>query len=313
MVTGRTASAAYIQHRSGVGIKPLNEHPGRGKKMNNRMLVAAATVACFLSLSAHAAGGAVIRDSENNRISLEYTDGKLRVQPQDRAEGAMIMRDGKAYVLMGDTVMDMGAMMRTFGQQAGMAPSAGPDNVSRFIALRDTGRSESIAGISGRVHELEYQDEDGRTRKQEMVLSNDARARELAAAFKLMSDTMRDAMGKPATAEDARIHSAMQGRGILRFGQDFQVVSFSSGAPAASRFELPSAPQSMPDMGASGQQGAGESGGGLGSALGGMFGDRAKRQQERAEQRTDREVDEATDTAVDKALDRAFGRIFGNK
>lgn len=270
---------------------------------------------CLLALTlgwgaVHAAGSATISGGDGDTVLMEYSGDKLSMGVGGGSD-RMIMRDGKMFMVTGDTVIDAGSMMGLIGQQA---PTMGADDMDQFKSLTATGRSETHAGVKGEVHILQYLDGDGQAQSKELVLSGDARAVELSKAMMLMGTTMSKLANIDIGREEAKWQTALAGRGVLRADNDFKVVSFGN-APAASRFELPSAPQSLPNLqglmgggAANAEAGAGNSGGGF---LGGMFGNKAERQQGRVEQRTEQEVDEATDSMVDKALDKAFGKLFG--
>ncbi len=263
--------------------------------------------------TAYAAGSATITGGEQgDQMLLEYSGDKLSMGVGGGGTERMILRDGKMFMISGETVIDAGSMMGRIGQQA---PNMGADDMDQFKSLTATGRSETIAGIKGDVHLLQYVDGDGQAQSKELVLSRDARAVELSNALMVMSTTMSKLANIDIGREEAKWQAALAGRGVLRADNDFRVVSFG-GAPAASRFELPSAPQSLPNLqgllggGASADAEAQGSGAG-GGFLGGLFGNKAERQQGRVEQRTEQEVDEATDSMVDKAMDKAFGKLFG--
>jgi ribosomal protein L24E len=259
--------------------------------------------------AAHAAGSATISGNDGSSVRMEYAGNMLSMDVAGQGEGRMVLRDGKMYVITDGMVLDAGSMMGIVGQQA---PDLGADDVDQFKSLSATGRSETVAGVKGEIHMLEYVDGRGQSQRKEIVLSSDARAVALAKAMMNMATTMAELTDSPKAAGNAELEAAMKGKGFLRVDNDFKVVSFGE-APPASRFELPSEPQQMPNlqglMGGGANADAQQDGGGF---MGGLFGDKAKRQQERVEQRTDAEVDEATDSMVDKAMDKAFGKLFGD-
>lgn len=285
------------------------------KTLNKPSMVSMLMALWMVTPTAWAAGRATIEagdGQDRTRATLEYRDDKLRMLTQaggsESPQSTMILRDGKVYVVVNDTVLDAGQAMGMLGSSF-RAPSVGPNEVRRFIALESTGRSETVAGISGKVHLLRYEDGEGRVQADEMVLSSDARAQDLSRAMQLMGETLRRSMNLPVQADEAKLQSALQGRGVLRYRQDFRIVSIDASAPPASSFELPSAPVQLPSLGAIGGQSGGSAQGGI--DLGQIFGGKAQRQQERVESRTDAEIDQATDQTVDKVLDKAFDKLFG--
>jgi len=277
--------------------------------------IPALLLATLLGLPAFA-GSALVESGEGSdlqRAELEYRDGKLRVQAQGQGDGTMILRDGRIYTIAEGMVFDLAGMASMLGQSGMNAISSGPDDLVRYLGLDSTGRSETVAGVAGKVHLLRYVDRSGKPHSEELVLSTDPRARELAEALQLMSTGFREILGQPEAPGEAQLQASLKGQGVLRYGKEFRVVSFGSTQPAAARFELPSAPQQMPSLGAFGggeaeAAPAAASGGGL---LGRVFGGKAQRQQERIEGRAEQETDAATDRAVDSVLDKAFGKIFG--
>lgn len=289
---------------------------------------------------AWAAGGSAVMESgsgeDRTQVSIEYDGkGKLRMgaqgQGQGQGQGYSVLRDGKFYVVVpqeggAPMVLDAGAAMQMMGgmvQQMAQTPDVGPANMSGFVSLVDTGRGETVAGVKGSVHVLTYDDENGKRQTEEVVLSSDARARELTTAMTQMGLQMAQAMGQNAAVDaDAirLVEKAYGGKGVLRYGAEFRIVSFGD-APAGNRFELPAAPTQLPNLqglggllggqaGADGQTG-GQTGGQGSMSIEQILGGKAQRQQDRVEGRADQEVDEATDKAVDKVLDKAFEKLFG--
>lgn len=252
----------------------------------NRLMMAAAALS--LSCAAWADGTATLQTG-GERMNIEYLGDMVRMNVGQGDNNYMVVRDGRVYSIMEGQVFDASSFMEAFASDA---PAPGAD-IGKFHGLKSTGRSETVAGMTGEVFELDFTDHEGQRRQSELVLSSDPRARSLQKAFNGMSMTMAKAMGKDSSAEVREMERMLGDRGILRFDQDMQVVSISGGAPAASRFELPGEPQDM---------------GGMGQAMSEMFGDRTDRQRDRASQRTEREVDQRMDRTVDRAMDRLFGR-----
>lgn len=261
------------------------------------------------------AGSAVVESgsgTDRQRATLEYRGDRLRADVQGRSDGALIVRDGRAYALAEGMVIDLSSMGGILGHMQQGAISAGPGDLARYIGLERTARKETIAGAAGTVHLLRYEDGAGRPHSEELVLSPDARARELADALQQMALVFRSMAGTAEAPGEAALRQQLGNQGVLRYGSEFRVISFG-GQPDAARFDLPSAPQQMPALGSSGgeaavPEAANSDGGWLGRVLGG----KAQRQQDRIEGRTESEVDAATDSTVDRVLDKAFSKIFGD-
>lgn len=203
-----------------------------------------------------AGGGATIEagdGADRVRIGVQYLDDKLRMETQDLAQGQIqavtILRDGRLYLVAGGMVLDAAQAMSAFGQSM-QAPSTLPEQMRRFIALEPTGRSETVAGIAGKVFALRYQDDAGATRTDELVLSEDARARALSQALLRLAQAMKAHAPAVPTAEDeARLLAALNNRGVLRYADHFRVAGFAAAAPTAASFELPSRPLVLPSFG----------------------------------------------------------------
>jgi hypothetical protein len=275
---------------------------------------------------AWAGGKAVVEageGSDKQQVTYEFDGALLRMDVPQQQGNYMIMRDGKIYSVTEQNgqpmVIDMAGMGKMLGGMAQQSMASVNQDVDQFVSLGDTGRTETIAGINGKVHVLTYVD-DGEQKTEEIVLSNDKNLRDMSDSMMLMSETMARAFGVELPDGSKRMTTELKGKGVLRFGNQYRLVSLSGSTPSASRFKLPAEPQQMPDLGNlfSGGAAANVDAGASGSAntggsnpLGDLFGQKAERQQQRVEGRADQEVDQATDKAVDKVLDKAFEKLFG--
>ncbi|WP_370308607.1 hypothetical protein [Sinimarinibacterium flocculans] len=286
------------------------------------MAVAAAPVWAWAGGKAVVEGGT---GGDKARMTYEFDGDLLRMDVPDQPDGYMIMRDGKIYSVAQQNgqpmVIDMAGMGKMLGGMAQRSMANIDQDVDQFISLEDTGRTETIAGIKGRVHVLTYVD-DGQRKSQEIVLSNDKSLSEMSRSMMRMSEIMAQSFGVELPEGSKRMSAEITGKGsgVLRFGNEYRVVSIDRSTPSSSRFKLPAEPQQMPDLGnlfsgaagaSAGASASGSANTGGGNPLADLFGQKAQRQQDRVEQRTDQEVDQATDSAVDKALDKAFEKLFG--
>lgn len=265
-----------------------------------------------LGFAGAAQAGMASIQNEGGISQLEYRGAQYLRMATD-AEGYMLHRDGRLYMVQGrpgqETVMDAGAMLGMF---RGAMPDPGPQP-QRIESLKPTGASETVAGISGEVWSLRYVDDQGRQQQADLVLSKDARVRELSEAFNGFSLTLMRLSGQD-TAPLERMTAELKktGRGMLRYGSEMKVTYLSGDAIASSRFDLPAEPMAMPDFSGLAGRGGQPAATNGGSAAGEYVGEKAQRQQSRVEDRTEQEVDNATDRAVDKVLNKAFDKLFGN-
>lgn len=272
------------------------------------------------AMVAHAGGVATLEmqaDGGVQVLTYEFKGDEVRMAlPAESAEGYLLVTGGAPYVVMtGEDamVLDLRQSMQMLGGAVSLPDTPGrPDELHRLEA---TGQRETVAGIPGEVYQLTYT-EDGQRKTETVVLSDDRRALAFSRAFTALSFSMAEAAGSDLREAQKAFDQALEGKGMLRMGDQFRLTRYRDETPDPERFRLPSAPMDLSNM--PGMQGLMNGGGGAsaeggaGINFGGLFGRQAERQQQRVEDRAEAEVDEAADSAVDKALDKAFQKLFGN-
>lgn len=268
-----------------------------------------------------AGGKAVIevgQGSDRAHMQVEYDDaGALRMEAGQLGHSYTLLRDGNLYSVTDQPgqpprVIDMAAMMRLAGNMAATVnhdPLGATDEVAAITRLHDTGRTETVAGIQGRVHQLTYTDEAGSQETVELVLSDDRRVRDMQRAMQAMGLVMARAIGQVDAAEANLLQERLDdtGQGMLRYGDQYRLVEVSGQTPPASRFQLPAEPMAIPGMEMLGRMDGAE----REPRQPGLVDEKIQRQPQRVENRTEREVDRASDRAVDKAVDRAVKGLKG--
>lgn len=274
------------------------------------------------------AGSAVIRNGGQSGTSeLEYRGTELLRMTTDK-HGYMLNRKGTLYFVSGkpgqETVMESSSMMSMF---KGNVPSSGPSPVT-LKNLEKTGRRESVAGIKGDIWKMTFINEKGKTEETELVLSSKKSVVELRDAMHGLTIALLKSVGKDSdvkASEKMMDELRSRGLGILRFGDDMEIISLSSESIPKSRFDLPAEPMQVPNfsnlLGGLKQAPQANSGsaaassqdenGSENTAAGDYAKEKAERQEDRVKNRADDEVDKATDKAVDKAIDKVFGKLFG--
>lgn len=217
-----------------------------------------AVLAISFSVTAWAGGTAVI-GADNEQTTLEYADGKIRLNAelQEGSDGYLVIDGDKAYAVSFEggqpTVLDLAAMGKVLGAlggAAGQAPLQLERKISEIQELRPLGRSETLAGIAGQVHELVYLDGAGKRQVEEVVLSRDTAARELTGVMLQLARTLATTFGQPEDPLDALGRMLVDDeQGLLRVGDEMRLISLDTKTPAAERFVLPAEPSSMPDIG----------------------------------------------------------------
>ena len=264
---------------------------------------------------------------EGNVMVIEYRDDnnfRINIGP----DGYVLMNNGKAYMVSKQdgkweavSVESMKAMMDRMGFGARMQETMRDSTPPRF---EDTGRTERIAGISGKVYVLTAQKPNGQTETAEVVFSQDARLQKLQQANIRLADAWGNPMQKrqgPSIGEMLkRYQEGAPAGGILRYAEEMRLISIQETELAASRFALPTVrslnfpagmppqqtPPSAPVITAppSSPPAKQEEEGRLSKG--------AKRIGDRAAKKTEDTISEKVDSGVQKGVDSLLKGIFGN-
>lgn len=224
----------------------------------------AAFVALLLAGAARAAGSATVVAGDNlndpaatsvrSRIEFDTPD-RVRVQADRGVDGYLLVRDGRAYAVADlngqQMVFDYAQTMAQFG---GLARSLAPRSLvtdGRFVSLTGPGRSETIAGLSGRVWLLTTVNKAGHERRDELVLTADPRVRELTDALLATGRIVAKAFPELDAEANEQLAAELRkrGTGLLRVGNSFLLERLDPASPAAPRFALPAEPTVLPDLG----------------------------------------------------------------
>jgi len=216
----------------------------------------------LMAVNAFAAGKVTIKgqgEGESYTMVIEYLDDhtlRMNFPNQQQEVGYMLIRDNKVYSVANfnnvPMVMDLGAMS---AMAAGMGnedsnqdQAAGPLQY-KILEIKDTGRTETVAGIKGQVYQIRAND--GKNiQSEEIVFSSAPEVVAYSDAWRAAGETIQKAMGQQLDAGDDLNHYMKKHKlGLLRYGKEFKVVSMDLNKPAADRFKLPAAPMSMPDFG----------------------------------------------------------------
>ena len=215
----------------------------------------------LLAANVFAAGTVTIEsEGDGNRATMviEYLDNNtLRLNLPSQAGSYMLIRDGKVYTVAmmngAPMVMDMGAMSK-MASAFGAADNAEENDATgpldyEVLDMKDTGRTEVVAGFKGKVYEVTAKSKSG-TKSEEVVFSSDPAVRAYSDAWMNAGKTMEQVLqqGK-SSSNDLNDYMAKHKLGLLRYGKEFRVVSIDGKKPSADRFQLPSAPMGMPDFG----------------------------------------------------------------
>lgn len=170
----------------------------------------------------------------------------LRMEMGDEGD-YLLMRDGKAYSVSQSDGQTMVMDMEGMGAMVQAMASKGGQNKNPFGSIDSveaTGKTDTVAGIKGRVYHMTWTDPDGSPKSGEAVLTDDPLAVEMTRAYFTSTGSM---VGMDITNA---FLDALPGkdRGLLRMGEQLQVESISRADPPASTFKLPAKPVSLREM-----------------------------------------------------------------
>jgi len=171
--------------------------------------------------------------------------------------GALLFIKDKLYAMTPQgEVMDMAMVAGIAGALGGADAKA---KAKPKFSVEATGQKENVAGLAGEV----YRWSDG-AHSGEMVLSKDARARQLSQAMERVGDHMQQSMGNAqvsSTFEEMRDHPVLRDKGILRSretsGSSMRLEEITESPLADALFvlpkkanttALPGLPNGMPNM-----------------------------------------------------------------
>jgi len=216
----------------------------------------------LVAVNAYGAGKVTIEgegEGEHYTMVIEYQDNhslRMNLPGQQQAESYMLIKDNKVYTVAminnSPMVMDLGAMSKmaaAFGGDDGDQDQAtGPLNYE-VLDMKDTGKTETVAGFKGKIYMVTAKDGSG-THSEEIVFSSNPQVRAYTDAWREAGKTMQQVLAKGMQDHNDLNHYMEKNKlGLLRYGKEYRVVSIDDSKPAADRFTLPAAPMAMPDFG----------------------------------------------------------------
>jgi len=172
-------------------------------------------------------------------IDKQHVRVDMKVGSANREMSMMKLGD-KVYSITGKVVQDM-------SQLAQMMAAMGRGKKSRHTAhtpikYEDTGRTETIAGIRGKVYR--FVDDNGK--RHEIVLGKD---RDLQDAVLGVVEISKSSMGMMPVDWVQQDASSIKSMSLLRMDDRIRLQSMNTDAISDSLFELPAPPQQMGNIG----------------------------------------------------------------
>jgi len=179
----------------------------------------------------------------------------------DMANGAagnsmtMLKLGDKVYMINGKTVQDLDQLK----QMMAMMGRGGSSHRSSADPIRyeDTGRTETIAGLTGKVYRFKDRDRMDRGKWHEAVLAKNKDLQNAVVASVQMFAVMPAGMGGSSPSNRVQEDASIKSVALLRMDHVLRLQSMRNHRISNSKFTLPAKPQQL---------------GGLGGALNGLLG-----------------------------------------
>ncbi len=183
---------------------------------------------------------------DNHLLKLSYRDDshiRLEISP----DGYLLLLDGKTYSLNRDdnqwNAIDMDQMS---GMLAGLREAGkeiSPEEAqTEAIALKDSGKTEVVAGYKGKVYLMEEEQSDGSLREVEVVMSTHADIKKVNQGWMALSTNMSKIVGEDIAQDLEEAYSEMRKEkygGLLRYSDGFKLVSVEKKSLSEDYFKLP--------------------------------------------------------------------------
>ena len=198
-----------------------------------------------------------LSDGATTKLSIR-DDQHVRIDTNEK-DTYMLVKDQKVYMVRKEdgqwTAFDMdqmAEMMKMFKKNSKQIKDQ--DFQEKFT---DTGRFETIAGYKGKVFEVEYTDDTGKKKTDEIVLSKDKDVERIHKGWVVFASRMAQMLGQDSARKlDQSLKSAkMKGYGgMLRYGKDMVLQKVEKPSLDIEYYQLPPGVKmmDMPSMGSSG-------------------------------------------------------------
>jgi len=177
--------------------------------------------------------------------TIRYVDKQhVRVDMNTDANHVMTMLKlgDKVYSITGKVVQDMGQLAQMMAAM-GRAKQSSHTTTHAPIKYEDTGRTETIAGIRGKVYRFV---DNGK--RHEIVLGKD---KDLQDAVLGVVEISKSSLGMMPAGPTDRVQedASIKSMSMLRLDDQVRLQSVKTNAISASVFELPAKPQQMGGLG----------------------------------------------------------------
>lgn len=182
-------------------------------------------------------------NNDSGTQTIRYTDMQhVRIDMADTTnrKTSILKLGDKVYVITGKVVQDISQLSRMMASM-GMGKKNG-HKTQAPIKFKDTGRTETIAGISGKVYRFV---EKGKSH--EVVLGQNKDLQNAVLGAVEITKAMAGIMPSDSTNWIQR-SASMKSRALLRLDDQIHLRSMNTHAVPAATFKLPSKPQQMGEL-----------------------------------------------------------------
>lgn len=204
------------------------------------------TIVIMMLLPVQALAGdisATFKNADGTTMTLSSRDPE-HARMDGSPDAYTLMQGNKIYMVSNDgqgnwTAMDMDQMAGMMGLIGG-----GQDASGYAASYSDTGRTERIAGYTGKVFAVEVTDNGKLVSREEVVLSTHEDIRRINLAWLTMAERMSSVMSLDMAEAIGESRAHGHG-GMLRYGDNMVLQSLNKGALPAGYFNLPPDAQKM--------------------------------------------------------------------
>lgn len=189
---------------------------------------------------------AIWKDKNSNSMQLSYRDD-THIRMEMPEQGYMLVTKDKVYMVTGENgqwraidMDEMAGIMKAFGH--GASEAIADETASGRNRLKDSGRTEIVAGYKGKIYLAEEEQPDGSMKQVEIVLSTHADIEKINRAWITISTRLGELFGpEMAQSMEQTIKESKQKNygGLLRYADALKLSRVSKENLGSGYFELP--------------------------------------------------------------------------
>lgn len=266
---------------------------------------------CTMSVSA--SGTASFQSGKQKQSTqMEYLDANtVRINMPGQENSYLLSTEGKVYTVSyrddRPIVMDMSELR---GMMSDMDEDVMDNFNERLLHVKKTSSKRTVAGYTGDVYIITWEDSKGQ-HQDKVVLSSHPYVLEFRDAWMTFLEVMHYSTSGELFAEDSvAAFFQNQDKGVLAFGNEFQMTQLKRQKVDATRFKLPVQPMKMSNLFGVNSPNSKHKQSQASKSDNNIVTNEYERQKQRqinkVKNKSSRKVDKTIDKAVDKLLDKIF-------